>query len=54
MSNEKLEPKRQPDLKAGEHDKNPVKGADQRPAQEGPLPEGNGSTGKPAAFPPHN
>lgn len=30
------------------------KGEEQRTARHGEQPEGNGATGKPAAFPPHN
>jgi hypothetical protein len=29
------------------------KGEDQSPRHEGPQPEGNGATGRPASFPPH-
>ncbi|HEX8705358.1 MAG TPA: hypothetical protein VF815_41380 [Myxococcaceae bacterium] len=30
------------------------KGDDKSPKHEGELPEGNGGTGAPASFPPHN
>jgi hypothetical protein len=49
--------KKVPRQGAGEDEPLRHKGGDRSPPEEkqsGPQPEGNGGTGQPAAFPPHN
>ncbi len=55
----KQKPEEQPVTRqgAGENEEIRHKGPDRSTTQEkhsGPKPEGNGGTGQPAAFPPHN
>ncbi len=46
-------PREEPSSRPGEH-RWTEKGDDRSPKHEGELPEGNGGTGAPASFPPHN
>lgn len=52
-------PEENPGTRQGAGEEAPIrhKGEDRSTSQEkhsGPQPDGNGATGKPAAFPPHN
>ena len=53
------EPEQTPETRQGTGEEQPLrhKGDDRSTTQEkhsGPQPDGNGGTGQPAAFPPHN
>ena len=59
MSTQNPDEKKVPRQGAGENDNEPIrhKGGGRSTTEEkqsGPQPEGNGGTGQPAAFPPHN
>ncbi|WP_309892813.1 hypothetical protein [Archangium sp.] len=57
MNKENPDDKKAPQHGAGENEEIRHKGGGRSTSEEkqsGPQPEGNGGTGQPAAFPPHN
>jgi hypothetical protein len=59
MSTKKPDDKQEPTRQGAGENEQPLrhKGSDRSTTEEkhsGPKPEGNGGTGQPAAFPPHN